>query len=88
MQSDFTAPDSVAGLVMQLAPTMILQILYAFFVFKACRKQRWNAWLWTIASLVPLAGIIVTVVLLLSTILRTLDRVNALEGNSERDGGV
>lgn len=76
MQSDYSA--GAAGIVM-LVPYMIIQLLYAIVAFQLCRKQRWNAWLWTIATLVPVVGLIVFVVLFMSSQLKTLDRLNILE---------
>jgi hypothetical protein len=78
MQSDYSA--GAAGIVM-LVPYMIIQLLYAIVVFQLCRKQNWNAWLWTIATLVPVIGLIVFAVLFISSLLKTLDRLNALERN-------
>jgi len=46
-------PDATTGLIMQLLPLMIFQILYSIAVFQLCRKQGWNAWLWTIITLIP-----------------------------------
>lgn len=81
MQSDYAADPGVT-VVMQLLPIMIFQIIYAVVVFQLCRKQNWNAFLWTVLTLVPVLGMIVFIVVFLSTMLKTLDRLNAIEGKT------
>jgi|CXWL01.1.fsa_nt_gi hypothetical protein len=76
------AGDPGAGVLMQLLPSMIIQIIYSIVVFKMARKQGWNAWLWTIGSLIPIIGLIVLAVAQATTILKTLDRLNVLEGKT------
>lgn len=85
MDSAYSAGgDPMTGIVMQLLPLMIFQIIYAIVAFQICRKQNWNAWLWTIAMLVPVIGMIVFIVIFLTTMLKTLDRLNVLEGKQLR----
>ena len=68
MQGEYSDPG--ASMIVQLVPLMIFQIIYAIIAFKFCRKQNWNAWLWTIASLIPLIGMFVFVGIFLTTILK------------------
>jgi hypothetical protein len=83
MQGEYmTGGDPMTALVMQLLPLMIFQMIYAVVVFQLCRKQNWNAWLWTIAMLIPVVGMIVFPVIFLTTVLKTLDRLNVLENRT------
>ena len=69
----------MTGLLIQLAPLMIIQLLYAVVTFQLSRKQGWNALLLTALVLVPVIGMIAFIIIFLTTLLRTLDRLNALE---------
>lgn len=73
--SDEDALNVATGLVTYL----ILGIIYAVLVFIIARKRRVNPWPWTIASLVPILGIIVAAVFYFLSFLSVLDRLNALE---------
>lgn len=74
------AGDSNVHLLMELAPLMIIQLLHAVVTFLVCQKQNWNAWLLTFAVLIPVVGMLAFLVIFLATLLKTLDRLNALEG--------
>ena len=67
-------------LLMELAPLMIIQVLYAVVSFLVCQKQNWNAWLLTLVVLIPIVGMLAFLVIFIATLLKTLDRLNALEG--------
>jgi len=74
------AGDPNVHLLMELAPLMIIQLLYAVVTFLVCQKQNWNAWLLTFVVLIPVVGMLAFLVIFLATLLKTLDRLNALEG--------
>ncbi len=82
MGEEYVAGDPAVSLLMQFVPLMILQLLYAVVTFQIARKQRWNAWILTIVVLIPVVGMIAFIVIFLSTLLKTLDRLNVLEGKS------
>jgi len=79
MAGEYVA-DPTVGLLMQLVPLMVLQLLYAVVTFQLCSKQRWNAWILTLVVLIPVIGMIAFIVIFLTTLLKTLDRLNVLEG--------
>ncbi|WP_411286994.1 hypothetical protein [Phenylobacterium sp.] len=74
--------------LIQMIPTLILGVIYAWTVFVIARKRRINPWGWTIASLVPILGLIVAGVFYLMSFLAVLDRLNALEGRAGADQSV
>jgi hypothetical protein len=78
MQSDYTTGDPTGAIAM-LLPWMILQVIYAAIVFQLSKKQNWNPWLWTIVTLVPILGAFVFFGIFVTTLLKTLDRLNVLE---------
>lgn len=80
MGGEYVAGDPAVGLLMQLLPLMIIQLLYAVVTFQFASKQRWNAWVLTIVVLIPIVGMIAFIVIFLTTLLKTLDRLNVLEG--------
>ena len=65
--------------IIQLAPMMILGLIYALVVYVVARKRRINPWVWTIATLIPGIGLIVSGIFFLVTFLSILDRLNTLE---------
>ena len=69
--------------LIQLAPMMVLGVVYAIVVFIVARKRGINPWIWTIATLIPVIGFIVSGVFFLLTFLSMLDRLNALERSSK-----
>ncbi|CAN5870351.1 hypothetical protein BH11PSE1_BH11PSE1_29850 [soil metagenome] len=73
---------SSSAVIMQLLPSMILGVIYAIVVFVIARKRRINPWGWTIATLIPIFGLIVAAIFFLMTFLSVLDRINALEDAS------
>ena len=84
MQSGYaTEYDPGVSMIMQILPLMIFQVLYAIVVFQICRKQNWNSWLWTLVTLVPVIGAFAFIVTFLSSHLKSLDRLNALEGKTQ-----
>ena len=70
------------NIFIQLIPSIVLGVIYAAVVFVIARKRGVNPWGWTIATLVPLIGLLVSAVFFLTTLLSSLDRLNALEGRS------
>ena len=74
--------------LIQMIPTLILGAIYAWTVFVIARKRGINPWGWTIASLVPILGLIVAGVFYLLSFLAVLDRLNALEGRAGADQSV
>lgn len=75
-----SAGDPNVHLLLELSPLMIIQVLYAVVTFLVCRKQNWNAWLLTLVVLIPVVGMIAFLFIFVATLLKTLDRLNALEG--------
>ena len=73
-----TATDTV----IQFIPIMFLQLIYAAIVFVVARKRHVNPWIWTVASLVPVFGLLVSGVFMLFSFLSILDRLNVLENNA------
>jgi ATP/ADP translocase len=71
-------------LLLQLLPSLVIGFIYAVLVFIVARKRRVNPWGWTIATLIPVVGLLVSAVFFFLTFLSVLDRLNALEG---RTGG-
>jgi len=69
----------VESQIIQLAPMMILGLIYALVVYVVARKRRINPWVWTIATLIPGIGLIVSGIFFLVTFLSILDRLNTLE---------
>ncbi|WP_340646716.1 hypothetical protein [Phenylobacterium sp.] len=69
-------------MIIQFIPSIILGILYAIVVFLVARKRRINPWGWTIATLIPIIGLVVAAVFFCVTLLSILDRLNGLEGIS------
>lgn len=66
--------------LMELAPLVIIQVLYAIVTFQVCQKQNWNAWFLTLVVLIPGFGMLAFFIIILTTLFKTLDRLNALEG--------
>jgi hypothetical protein len=73
----------VESQLVQLAPMMVLGLIYAAIVFIVARKRGVNPWVWTIATLLPGVGLIVSGIFFLLTFFSVLDRLNALEQNSK-----
>jgi hypothetical protein len=69
----------VESQIIQLAPMMVLGLFYALVVYVVARKRRINPWVWTVATLIPGIGLIVSGIFFLLTFLSVLDRLNALE---------
>lgn len=70
------------NMIIQFIPSMVLGVIYAAIVFVVARKRGVNPWGWTIATLVPLIGLLVSAVFFLTTLLSILDRLNILESRS------
>jgi ATP/ADP translocase len=73
-----------ADVFFQLTPGIILGLLYAVVVFIVARKRKINPWGWTIATLVPFIGLLVSAVFFLVTLLSILDRLDTLEASLTR----
>lgn len=71
--------DPNDNLLIQLIPAIIFSLIYAVIVYAVARRRRLNPWPWTIATLIPVIGMIVAGVFLLLSFLSVLDRLNALE---------
>lgn len=71
--------DPNDNLLIQLIPAIIFSLVYAVIVYAVARRRRLNPWPWTIATLIPVIGMIVAGVFLLLSFLSVLDRLNALE---------
>jgi len=71
---------------MQLLPGIILGVVYAVVVFAVARKRKINPWGWTIASLVPFIGLLVSAVFFLVTLFSILDRLDKLEARTRNMG--
>lgn len=76
MQS--TDADMTALLQALLLP-FVMGLIYAVVVFIVARKRNINPWGWTLATAIPVAGLIVAAVFFLTTLLSMLDRLNKLE---------
>lgn len=72
------------NLLIQFIPAVIFSVIYAAIVYAIARRRRINPWVWTIATLVPIIGMIVSWVFLLLSFLSVLDRLNALEDERGR----
>lgn len=72
------APGAVF-IVAQLAPLVIVGVIYAVAVFVVARKRQVYPWGWTIGALIPLAGFLVALTFFVATILSILDRLDSLE---------
>jgi hypothetical protein len=70
---------SVAALLVNLLPLIIVQAFYAWVEFLVARKRGLNPWPWVLGTLVPLFGMFVFAVFFLLTLLSILDRLNRLE---------
>jgi uncharacterized membrane protein len=70
--------------LVELFPALLIGWIYAVIVFIVARKRRINPWGWTIGTLVPAFGVIVGAVFMLMSFLSVFDRLNALEGRTER----
>jgi hypothetical protein len=68
--------------MIQLAPMILFGLFYAAVVYVVARKRKVNPWVWTIATLIPAIGLIVSGIFFLLTFLSILDRLNALERTS------
>ena len=66
-------------LILQFVPLLIFSLIYAVIVFIVARKRRINPWGWTIGTMIPLFGLIISGVFFVTTLLSILDRLNALE---------
>jgi hypothetical protein len=71
---------------MQLVPGIVLGLVYAVVVFVIAQKRKINPWGWTIATLVPLLGLLVAAVFFIVTLLSILDRLDTLEARSRSVG--
>jgi hypothetical protein len=71
----------MASALIQLAPLMVLEVVYAAVVYVVARKRNVNPWAWTIGTLVPGLGLFVSAIFFLVTLLSVLDRLNVLEKN-------
>jgi hypothetical protein len=81
MQSDvYAGADPGAAVFMQLLPLLIIQTLYAVVTFLMAGKQGKNPWVWSILTIVPVLGMFVFLVFIVTTMLSVLDRLNVLEG--------
>jgi len=65
--------------IIQLAPVALVGAIYAVVVFIVAKKRSLNPWLWTLGSLIPIIGWLVSGLFLLLTFLSMLDRLNELE---------
>lgn len=80
MMEQYVTGDPNFHVLLELATMMIIQLIYAVVTFLVCRKQNWNAWLLALVVLIPFLGMLAFLVIFLATLLKTLDRLNALEG--------
>jgi hypothetical protein len=58
---------------------VVLAVVYAAAVYFVARKRRVEPWPWTIGTLIPFVGLIVSAVFFYLTLLSILDRLNLLE---------
>jgi hypothetical protein len=80
MMEQYMTDDPNYHVLVELAPIMIIQLMYAVVTFLVCQKQNWNAWLLALVVLIPFIGMLAFLIIFLTTLLKTLDRLNALEG--------
>ena len=71
--------EGTTGLLIQLFPLIFMGAIYAVVVFFTARKRGVNPWPWTVASLIPAIGLIVSGVFMLLSWFAILDRLNRLE---------
>lgn len=76
---------SSGEMFLQFIPMITLGIIYAIVVFIIAGKRKANRWGWTIATLVPVLGLLVAATFFLLTLLSILDRLNALETASAQE---
>jgi hypothetical protein len=74
--------QSVLYYLIQWLPLLSLSAIYAVTVFLVARKRRVNPWPWTIATLIPMAGLFVAAIFYLVSLLSVLDRLNELESQA------
>ena len=72
-----TAP-SLEQLAIQLAPMILLSLIFAIPVFRTSKKLGWNPWVWTVLLLIPLVGYVTLIVFFWSALMSIVDRLNAL----------
>ncbi len=73
---------SMVAAILQFIPLMTIQVVYAVIVFMMAKRRKLSPWPWTIGSLVPGIGMIVSGIFILLTIFSVLDRLNALESKA------
>ena len=71
--------NAAGGAIIQLIPIMIIGSVYAFVVYLVAKRRKINPWGWSICALIPIIGLFVALIFLLSTLLSILDRLNTLE---------
>jgi len=71
--------DSGASLLVQLLPSLVLGLIYAWIVYVVARKRRVNPWVWVIPAIIPVIGLVVSAIFMLLSFISIFDRLNALE---------
>ncbi|WP_157223713.1 hypothetical protein [Caulobacter sp. AP07] len=69
--------------MIQFMPMIVLSLFYVAIVYVIARKRGINPWGWTIGTLVPGVGLVVSAIFFFLTFLSVLDRLNALERTSK-----
>jgi len=70
--------DSFSAVIIQLAPFLIWQAAHAVVIFLCQRKWKRSPWLPVLLSLIPVLGLFVALVFYVRTLLRLIERVQAL----------
>jgi hypothetical protein len=71
--------DDGPNLLVRLFPLEVLGLLVAVVVYAIARRRRVRPWGWTLATLIPVLGLVVAGVFLVRSLLSILDRLEALE---------
>ena len=81
--AEATAAAAGGAAIFGLFVYVVLGIVYAAIVYVIARKRRVNPWPWTIATLIPVIGILIAAIFYLLSFLSVLDRLNKLEGEGQ-----
>jgi hypothetical protein len=71
--------------MMDFLPLMIMQGIFAIFVYPLAKRMRMNAPLWTVLSLIPVVGFIVFYGICFYLALYMLDALNEIRDKVNKD---
>ncbi len=83
MPDQYAVPggDPTTGLIMQLLPSLLIQIPLVILTWRICRKRGVSPWGWSIGVAIPIVGLFWwSLAFIPTSIMAAFDRLNAMQG--------